>query len=126
MKNKENTKQMLFEMLSKIDTTFQSNIIDEASQIGTTSAQSPIGSAPVQPTQPAMPNQPSDVKTLSRATQNASTVQSASKRINTATEFPEAFRVWFSGLGYKPENPAISIMKVKQVVGDMMMKMGFK
>lgn len=123
MKNKENTKQMLFEMLCKIDPTFQSNIMDEASQIGATTAQSPIGTTP---TQPAMPNQPSDVKTLGRATQNATTVQSASKRINTAMEFPEAFRVWFSGLGYKPENPAISIMKVKQVVGDMMMKMGFK
>jgi len=82
--------------------------------------------APQGQQQVQQPRQPGDVQTLNRANQNASTVLSASKRINTTTEFPEAFRVWFSGLGYSPENPAISIMKVKTEVERIMKEMGYR
>jgi len=83
---------------------------------------------PTQPVagQPVAPKQPSDVQTLNRANQSASMVQSASKRINTATEFPEAFRIWFTQLGYKPDNPAINIMKVKTEIDKVMRSMGYK
>lgn len=70
--------------------------------------------------------QPSDVKALSKAGQTASSVRSASQRINTTTEFPEAFRVWFSGLGYKPDNPAISIAKVKVEVEKVLKQLGYR
>jgi hypothetical protein len=79
-----------------------------------------------QPQQAQQPRQPGDVQSMNRALQTSSTMQKANQRINTATEFPEAFRVWFQGLGYKPDNPQISIMKVKTAVGDMMTQMGFK
>jgi len=69
---------------------------------------------------------PSDVQSLSRANSNAQNVQRASTRINTVAEFPEAFRVWFQSLGYKPENRQISIMKVKSEVERIMKEMGFR
>ena len=72
------------------------------------------------------PYQPSDVKSLYNANKTATTVKTAGKRINTATEFPEAFRVWFATLGYKPNNPAISIMKVRTEVERVMRSMGYK
>lgn len=72
------------------------------------------------------PYQPSDVKSLYNANKTATTVKTAGKRINTATEFPEAFRVWFATLGYKPDNPAISIMKVRTEVERVMRSMGYK
>lgn len=72
------------------------------------------------------PRQPADVQSLNRATQNTQTIKTASQRINTSTEFPEAFRVWFSSLGYKPDNPAISIMRVKTEIEKVMRSMGYK
>jgi hypothetical protein len=68
----------------------------------------------------------SDVRTLQKATSNANTVNNASKRINTATEFPQAFKLWFGSLGYKPENPAISIMRVRLEIEKAMREMGYK
>lgn len=76
--------------------------------------------------QQQVPKQPSDVKSLAKANQSASSVQTASKRINTTTEFPEAFKVWFSSLGYTPDNPAISIMKVRTEVERVLRELGFK
>jgi hypothetical protein len=69
---------------------------------------------------------PSDVATLQRASANANMVNNASKRINTSSEFPEAFKLWFGSLGYKPENPAISIIRVKSDIGKAMTEMGYK
>jgi len=71
-------------------------------------------------------SQPSDVRALGKATQTATSVQKAGQRINTATEFPEAFRLWFSGLGYKPDNPQISIAKVRTEIEKVMRNMGYK
>jgi hypothetical protein len=63
---------------------------------------------------------------LSRSYSKTPAVQTASKQINTATKFPDAFKTWFQTLGYKPENPAISIMKVKTEVEKAMRDMGYK
>ena len=101
----------------------QSKLQEFAPQAGATP---PATAQPAAQKQPAAPRQPSDVQTLNRANQNASVVQNASKRINTATEFPEAFRLWFTQLGYKPDNPAINIMKVKTEIDKVMRSMGYK
>ena len=69
--------------------------------------------------------QPGDVKRLGLVTQNNATVQKASSAINTAVEFPEAFRVWFQTLGYKPDNPAINISKVRREIEAVMKSMGY-
>jgi hypothetical protein len=75
---------------------------------------------------PKQPVQPSDVQSLNRANQNANSVQKASGRINTTLEFPEAFRLWFQSLGYKPDNQSISIMKVRMEIERVMRELGFK
>lgn len=109
---KKENKEMLFEMMEKINPDFKLN---EANMQQTPTA-----------TQQQQPAQPSDVKALSKAGQTASSVKSASQRINTTTEFPEAFRVWFSGLGYRPDNPAISIAKVKTEIEKVLKSMGYR
>ena len=114
--NAQNNKQKLFEMMEKLNPEI--NITEQFGQ------QQPAKTL-AQPAQPVQPAQPGDVKSLSRANQT-STIQSAAKRINTSLEFPEAFRVWFSSLGYKPDNPAISIMKVKSEIEKVMKSMGYK
>lgn len=68
------------------------------------------------------PKQPGDVAALGRATNNAATVTKASGYINTAFEFPEAFRLWFSSLGVA-KNHAIPkgtiIRNVSQILDSM-------
>ena len=118
--NTKNNKQKLFEMMEKLNPE-----INITELFGS----QPPPKSPQQPAQPAaqqQPVQPSDVKALSKANTNASTVKTASQRINTATEFPEAFRVWFSSLGYKPNNSTINIPRVKIAVEQVMKSMGFK
>ena len=111
--NNINIKQKLFENMEKLNSNFKMNEIVPQQGIN-------------QPAQPVAPRQPSDVQSLNKATQTASSVQKASQRINTATEFPEAFRVWFQGLGYKPDNPAINIVKVKTEIERVMRSMGYR
>jgi hypothetical protein len=53
-------------------------------------------------------------------------IQNKMSRINTATEFPQAFKQWFAGLGYKPENPAISTSRVLTDIRKAMAEMGYK
>jgi len=112
---KKDAKQLLFENMSKLNPDFK---LQE------------VAPQPAQPvaTQPVAPQviQPTDVKSLNRANQTSKSVQNASKRINTSREFPEAFRVWFSGLGYKPNNPAVSIARVKMEIEKVMKSMGYR
>ena len=132
---KANNKEKLFENMKKLNPSFINNkTINEAFTVGqgTTSAP-PINNQVNNPqnqatnqTQPKQPRQPSDVQTLSRANQNTATVQKASQRINTAIEFPEAFRLWFSSLGYKPDNQAINIARVRTEIEKVMKSLGFK
>jgi len=114
---KKDTKQQLFENMEKLNPGFN---IREAN---------PNAPQPIQPVagqQQPVAQQPSDVKALGKANQSATNVQNASRRINTATEFPEAFRIWFSALGYKPDNPAVSIMRVRTEIEKVMRSMGYK
>jgi len=68
----------------------------------------------------------SDVQSLQRATANAGSVSKASGRINTSTEFPQAFKVWFGTLGYNPQNKAITIQRVRTEVEKAMREMGYR
>lgn len=126
-------------MMEKINPKFKQLEIDEITgglppQAGvtpqaTTTPQAspnaqPVQSPAVTPQQPV--NAPSDVRTVARMAQSATALQGANKRINTATEFPQAFKDWFASLGYKADNPAISIMKVMTEVKKAMTEMGFK
>ena len=115
---KKNNKELLFENMEKLNPDFK------LQELAPQPAVQPQAGAQPQAGQP--PRQPGDVQTLGRASKNAGTVQTASQRINTATEFPEAFRLWFTSLGYKPENPAINIAKVKIEIEKVMKSMGFR
>ena len=123
MKTKNiDSKQLLFKNMEKLNPDFKNNISEIVPSNQATTPQPSV----VNQAQPSAPKQPSDVQSLNRATQSASSVQRASSRINTTTEFPEAFRLWFSSLGYKPDNPAISIMKVKTEIDKVMKSMGYR
>lgn len=121
------TKEKLFEMLVKLN---PDSVLNEvAPLIGGTQAPpagTPVGkAAPAANTQPQKPLA-TDVQALNKATQTASGVQNKMGRINTATEFPQAFKAWFAGLGYKPENPAISTSRVLTDIRKAMAEMGYK
>ena len=111
---KKDTKQLLFENMEKLIPEFKINEV------------APQPTAPTAPTANQTPRQPGDVKRLGQVTQNNATVQKAGQAINTAVEFPEAFRVWFQSLGYKPDNPAINISKVRREIENVMRSMGYK
>jgi hypothetical protein len=112
----KDSKQKLFETMEKLNPDFK----HELNEI-----QTPITG--VQNQQQKQPSQPGDVLTYGKTSKGqTSTQKTAQTRINTALEFPEAFRIWFTSLGYKPENPAISIMKVKSEIERVMRSMGYK
>lgn len=111
-----NDKEQLFELFRKINPDFKGTVLNEAVN--------PITPVAGQTT-PQQSNTPSDVASVQRAAKSASGLGIANKRINTATEFSEAFKNWFSSLGYKPDNPAISSMKVITDVKKAMQELGF-
>lgn len=120
-------KQRLFEVMGKVNPEF---ISEAAPPIGGTQAPAPVGQAATTPTGtaqlPAQKPLATDVVALNKATQTASGMQNKMTRINTATEFPQAFKSWFAGLGYKPENPAISTARVLTDIRKAMAEMGYK
>jgi hypothetical protein len=70
--------------------------------------------------QPA-PKVASDVTALSKASK---TIQSRTKNINTPQEFPGAFEVWFTSLGYEPGR--VGKQFVKNEVEKILVKLGYK
>lgn len=69
---------------------------------------------------------PADVQALNKAVGSASSVSKAGTRINTAQEFPEAFKSWFSGLGYTPKNGAVNTANVLRAVSKAMKELGYR
>jgi len=69
-------------------------------------------------------NMPSDVKSLAGAQKTATTVISKSKNINSIQEFPGAFELWFSSLGFMPGK--ISKSAVRSQVEAVLTKLGYK
>lgn len=113
MKNNA-TKEKLMEMFVKLNP--ESVILNEIA---------PAPAAGAQPQQQAKPIS-SDNKAYAKQIGNSYGVKSSGSRINTVTEFPQAFKDWFSNLGYSPENQAISTAKVLTDIRKAMLEMGYK
>ncbi len=69
-------------------------------------------------------NMASDVKALAGAQKTAITVQNKAKAINNIQEFPGAFELWFSSLGFQPGK--ISKSAVRSQVEAVLTKLGYK
>ena len=68
----------------------------------------------------------SDIEALAVANKGDTTLKNARTHINTMNEFPEAFKMWFASLGYKPTNPTITIPRVLDSVRKVMKELGYK
>ena len=69
---------------------------------------------------------PADVQALNKAVTSATSVTRAGTRINTAQEFPDAFKSWFSTLGYTPKNGAVNTTNVLRAVSKAMKELGYR
>jgi len=131
----EATYEKLMEMLVKLnpESVNLNEIVGAATPVSGTQVPTkvPTTGTPVGKAAPAANAQPqkplaTDVQALSKGMNTAKGIQSKMGRINTATEFPQAFKMWFAGLGYKPENPAISTSRVLTDIRKAMAEMGYK
>jgi hypothetical protein len=80
----------------------------------------------VQPTYKSTNHLIGDDKIYDDAMQANTAMTSKSAKINTATEFPDAFKTWFTKLGYSPDNGDINIAKVLINVKKAMLELGYK
>lgn len=94
---KKDSKTLLFERMEKLNPDFQSKLNEQMS---------------------------GDIQSIEKAT--TLTQKSANSRINSPTEFPEAFRQWFSTLGFSPDKNPIAIGKVSADVTKIMRELGYK
>ncbi len=67
-----------------------------------------------------------NVKAYGNAQQSAKSVNSRSQKIKNAIEFPDAFRIWFTSLGYTPKNNSINIARVTSEIKKVMLQLGYK
>jgi hypothetical protein len=140
MKNNA-TKEKLMEMLVKLnpESAKLNEVTASATPVNGTQAPTqvpttgtPVGATAPAATAPAATAAPvekpitGDPKTYQKQLGMSYGVKSASSRINTATEFPQAFKLWFASLGYDPQNQAISTSKVLTDIRKAMAEMGYK
>ena len=109
-KEMKNDKQMLFEMMEKINPGF-----GQMEEQPVTPGQAP---------QQAYGKMASDVKAMEKTGNRATSLNMAQSRINTTTEFPDAFKVWFGKLGYVPGK--ISIQQVITSVRKALTDLGYR
>jgi hypothetical protein len=69
-------------------------------------------------------NTSSDVRALNKAYQNATTVRSKAKVINTVPEFAGAFENWFKSLGFQPGK--ISKSTIRSEIEKVLTTLGYK
>ena len=69
-------------------------------------------------------NMTSDVKALAGAQKTATSVSTKAKAINNIQEFPGAFELWFSSLGFQPGK--ISKSQIRSQVEAILTKLGYK
>lgn len=110
---KDQNKIKLFENMKKINSDF---IINEDMMGNSTALVAPVATQQVR--------QPSDVNTLANVTKTASSINSASKRIDSATEFSGAFQNWFGNLGYNPQK--ISKSKILMDITKVLNNLGYR
>jgi len=127
----ENEIQKVYEMMRKLNPDF---ILNEATFNSSFEDPTQAQAQPAQP-QPAQPQaaqpQPQtkasgDNKTYDKAIQANTSLANKSARVNTTTEFPDAFKTWFAKLGYTPEKGNINISRVLANVRKAMIELGYK
>jgi hypothetical protein len=94
---KEQNKNRLVEIISRIDKDFINEVTIVKSTPDTT---------PQKPTEPPPVQQP--------------------QQNNKQTEFRDAFKNWFGTLGYKPENKDVSIMKINTEIENVLKDLGYR
>lgn len=67
-----------------------------------------------------------DGKTYNKVQNTAKNLNNKTSKINTAMEFPDAFKIWFSKLGYTPEKGNITIARVTSEIRKAMIQLGYK
>ncbi|MFA5366558.1 MAG: hypothetical protein WC333_01350 [Dehalococcoidia bacterium] len=102
---KKDTKTLLFEMMEKTVPGFKSTNEQQA----VSGVQQPIAG---------------DVKNVQNTVTTSQ--QTANSRIDTPDEFSQAFRVWFSSLGFNPQNRPIAIGRVTIEVTKIMKELGYR
>lgn len=115
----ENEFGKLIEMMGKLNPDFKLN---EANPTFNSS----FNDNNQQPIQPRHNLKSGDVKAYNKTQQQTKSLNKKAEKINTAIEFPEAFKVWFSNLGYSPERKNITITKVLSEIRKAMMELGYK
>jgi hypothetical protein len=103
---KKDTKTLLFEMMEKTIPGFKGLNEQQVVQGG---QQQPMAG---------------DVKNVQRTVTTSQ--QTANSRIDTPDEFSQAFRVWFSSLGFNPQNRPIAIGRITAEVTKIMKELGYR
>jgi hypothetical protein len=65
-----------------------------------------------------------DIKNMQNTTTTSQ--QTALSRIDTPEEFTQAFQVWFSSLGFNPQNKPIAIGRVTAEITKIMKNLGYR
>lgn len=115
----ENEFVKLIEMMGKLNPDFKLN---EANPTFNSS----FNNDNQQPSQTPQQPKTGDVKAYNKTQQQTKSLNKKAEKINTVIEFPEAFKVWFSKLGYSPEKKNITITKVLSEIRKAMIELGYK
>jgi hypothetical protein len=107
---KKDSKNRLFEIMKKTNPDFK--VINEQ-QIYSPNT-----------TQPNAEQLSGDVRSIQNSA--TSSQKSAYSRIDTPDEFSQAFRLWFSSLGFNPQKNPIDIGRVTFEVEKIMKELGYK
>jgi hypothetical protein len=79
-----------------------------------------------QPAQSEFKPKTGDVKMYDKAAKKTTALNKTTSKVNLTTEFGEAFRVWFTKLGYSPQKNAISISKALTEIRKVLIELGYK
>jgi hypothetical protein len=105
------SKKKLFENMEKLIPGFKQPEISEQSGYQ-------------QNTQQGVQQYAGDIKSIQNTTTTAQ--QTAYSRINTPDEFIQAFKVWFSSLGFNPQSNPLAIGRAVAEITKIMKEMGYK
>ena len=70
------------------------------------------------------PNATSDVKNVARL--KTDTLKNAYSRVNNMREFEDAFKLWFTSLGFDPEKNPVNITTVVGEITNILKNLGYK
>jgi len=102
---KTDTKQMLFEMMEKVNSDFKQ--LNEAV---------PQQQGVVAP----------DVVRQQKTINTSPAMQYANSRIDTPQEFQDGFQTWFSTTGFNPKTRPLTISQAQTLIKNAMINLGYK